>query len=86
MKEGMKGEQTVLGSGDLPAYMMDSMYSEEGASIGTPTCRNVLGNVDFDESELPLFAEDGDKVDKAGDKNSVNWDEVDILLRCCFTL
>ncbi|CAK9867278.1 unnamed protein product [Sphagnum jensenii] len=86
MKEGMKGEQTVLGSGDLPAYMMDSMYSEEGASIGTPTCRNVLGNVDFDESELPLFAEDGDKVDEAGDKNSVNWDEVDILLRCCFTL
>jgi hypothetical protein len=82
MKEEMKDDHTVPGSGDLAAYMMD--YSEEDASIGTLPCHHyVLGNMDFDESEFSLFADDSDKVDavdKSGN-NTVNWDAVDTLLR-----
>ncbi|CAM6051583.1 unnamed protein product [Sphagnum compactum] len=82
MKEEMKDDHTVPGSGDLAAYMMD--YSEEVASIGTLPCHHyVLGNMDFDESEFSLFADDSDKVDavdKSG-KNTINWDAVDTLLR-----
>jgi hypothetical protein len=87
MKEEMKDDHTVPGSGDLAAYMMD--YSEEDASIGTLPCHHyVLGNMDFDESEFSLFADDSDKVDtvdKSGN-NTVNWDAVDTLLRCCCPL
>jgi hypothetical protein len=87
MKEEMKDDHTMPGSGDLAAYMMD--YSEEDASIGTLPCHHyVLGNMDFDESEFSLFADDSDKVDAVNksEKNTVNWDAVDTLLRCCCPL
>lgn len=82
-REDVKVEPSVLGSDDLKVYMPDPLYAEDDASIETTTCHFTLGDVDPEESGLPLFGNVSDegKIDYTWDNCFGNLENVDNLLR-----
>ena len=82
-REDVKVEPSILGSDGLRVYMSDPLYSEDDASIETTTCHFTLGDVDSEESGLPLFGNGSDegKIDYTWDNCFGNLEDVDNLLR-----